>query len=168
MCFARFLFVTRPRRGSENISGRCSTPEWWQLSELATGVGIRGNLDRVLTWGVVTARPRARKVTQKIPETTESQMRTKKTKNVFCFSGMYFHVCIFCMCFIERIGFYKHLWTAKFLPFCPTAFQSCEPFRFFVCLYVWMGLGLQNTQFLRWSASSVYPPTRETKNGLET
>ena len=43
-----------------------------------------------------------------------------------------------CMCLrinIEHIGSYVHFWTAKFVAFYTTAFQSCEYFRLFdVCM----------------------------------
>ena len=52
------------------------------------------------------------------------------SKKCGVFSGTYFHVCMICMCFIERIGFYVHglgvLFVWKHL--------NCELFRFLGCL----------------------------------
>ena len=89
------------------------------------------------------------------------------------FSGMYFHVCMFCVCFIERIWFYIHGFTT------PRASksQSCELLRFFVCLYVWMfgepqpGPGARKrSDFTMVSHLRVPPNTTEQKtspNGLQ-
>ena len=47
------------------------------------------------------------------------------------------YVCMFGpkrMCFIEQIGFYIH----GFTPLTVSKSRSCELFRLFVCLYVWM------------------------------
>ena len=54
-----------------------------------------------------------------------------------------FHVCIFCICFIDEIGLYIHGVTPEFVPFFMSKSESCEYFRFFGCLYVWMFGGPQ-------------------------
>ena len=79
------------------------------------------------------------------------------------FAGTYFHVRIICMCFIERIRFYVHGSRVLFM----WKSQNCELFRFFGCLYVWMPRVQKPSVFTRVSRSA-YPPTHETKNGLET
>ena len=76
---------------------------------------------------------------------------------------MYLFVCIICLCFIEQIWLYIQT------NFTFQASKSSNwPIDMYVCMFVCMILVLQNPQFLRGSAISVYSPTRKSKNRPQT
>ena len=91
-------------------------------------------------------------------------------KNVF-----FFQVCIFMyVCFACVLSSESGFTNMDLLPLGHRRVKVVKCLGFlYVCMYgclgsLSLGLGLENAQILRWSAISVYPPTRQSKKRPQT